>query len=56
MHSCQAWEMLNDPERSCRLGMDEFRDLLIRAGYSVKAADAAARQRGWDRLAAGESA
>lgn len=46
----QAWEQLNDPNYCGRLNMEEFYDLLLRAGYSEEVASKAAKQRGWDRL------
>lgn len=49
----QAWERLNDPEYSGQLNMEQFRRLLLEAGYSVEVADKAAAKRGWDRLDAG---
>lgn len=49
----QAWELLNDPEYSGGLNMEEFHDLLIRAGYTEDMAQRAASERGWQRLKAG---
>ena len=49
----QAWEQLNDPEFCGSLDMRQFKQLLLKAGYSEKVASAAASQRGWERLAAG---
>jgi hypothetical protein len=54
MDSVQAWEMINDPERSGKLTMDGFYRLLRRAGYTEQVAHEAAKQRAWDRLSAGE--
>lgn len=54
MDGVRAWEELHDPVRSARLTMGEIEDLMVRAGYSLREAHAAAMQRGWDRLAAGE--
>lgn len=48
-----AWERLHDPEYAGKLNMEQFYDLLIRAGYSAADAREAAKQRGWDRMAAG---
>ena len=50
----QAWELLNNPDYSGRLTMDEFHRLLLRAGWNRVAAQKAANQRGWERLSAGE--
>lgn len=49
----QAWEQLNDPEYAGGLNMEDFHDLLLKAGYTQEVADAAASKRGWDRLQAG---
>ena len=49
----QAWEQLHDPEYAGGLNMEQFYDLLIRAGYSEEVAHEAAKKRGWDRLSAG---
>lgn len=49
----QAWERLNDPGYSGSLTMGQFHELLLEAGYSEKAAQKAASQRGWERLQAG---
>ena len=54
MYGVQAWEILHDPERGGRLNMDDFRRMLIRAGYSMEEVRKASLQRGWDRLNAGE--
>lgn len=48
----QAWERLSDPEYAGKLGMGEFKELLLKAGYSEDVAQGAAKQRGWDRLCA----
>ena len=50
----RAWEVLHDPDLCGRLGMVEFRRLLLRAGYQVEAVRQAALRHGWDRLSAGE--
>lgn len=54
MAGVQAWELLNDPDYCGRLTMGEFHRLLLRAGYPEATAAEASRQRGWDRLNAGE--
>ena len=54
MDTTQAWELLNDQEYVRRLSMVEFRDLLIRAGYEAKEVRRLSKQRGWERLSAGE--
>lgn len=54
MHASQAWEVLNDRNRSGRLPMGEFYDLLLRAGFQRDEAQRLANQRGWERLNAGE--
>ncbi len=53
MPKIQAWERLQDHEYSGRLTMVQFYELLLEAGYSTEAAQAAANKRGWDRLQAG---
>lgn len=53
MVKVQAWERLNDPEQCRQLGMVEFKELLLRAGYREEVAHKAALKRGWDRLEAG---
>ena len=53
MLKVQAWERLNNPEYSGQLDMEQFRRLLLDAGYSVEVADKASVKRGWDRLDAG---
>lgn len=55
MHISQAYELLADPNYAGRLGMEDFEKLLLRAGYSPDTAHTAAKQRGWDRLTAGEA-
>ncbi len=54
MDNVKAHELLEDPSYCGRLTMGEFRKLLLRAGYSVKVANEAAKERGWNRLVAGE--
>ena len=54
MGRVKAWETLEDPERSGRMNMEQFHRLLLRAGFPEEEASEMARQRGWDRLAAGE--
>lgn len=54
MEKVQAWELLHDPDYSGRLTMDGLYRLLLRAGYPREVAHQAAKQRGWDRLSAGE--
>lgn len=53
MERTMAWERLNDPEYCGALKMGEYRDLLLRAGYSEEVANRAACERGWARLDAG---
>lgn len=53
MPKVQAWERLNDVEYSGSLNMEQFKELVLAAGYSEEAAQKAANQRGWDRLEAG---
>lgn len=53
MKRVRAWERLHDPEYGGRLGMVEFYELLLEAGYTEGAAQRAANKRGWDRLQAG---
>ena len=53
MGRVQAWEKLNDHEYSGQLTMEQFHNLLVKAGYSEEVAHKAASQRGWDRLSAG---
>lgn len=45
-----AWEQLNDSTHCGRLGMVEFEDLMVRAGYDPGIAHKAAMERGWRRL------
>ena len=53
MDGVKARELLDDPEYSSQLTMDQFEKLLLRAGYPDGVAHEAAMQRGWDRLSAG---
>lgn len=55
MNRERAWEKLNDPNYAGQLNMVEFEKLLLRAGYSPRAAHKAAMKRGEDRLDAGIS-
>ena len=55
MERVKAWEMLEDPEIGGSLNMVQFHRLLLRAGWSPEDADEAAKQRGWERLQAGEA-
>lgn len=50
MPKVMAWELLQDPEYAGGLNMNQFYELLIRAGYSEDVAQRAATKRGWDRL------
>lgn len=54
MDRVRAWEQLHDGEYLAKLRMQEFYDLLIRAGYNRDLAQQAASEHGWTRLAAGE--
>ncbi len=50
MDNVKAHELLEDPSYCGRLTMGEFRKLLLRAGYSVKVANEAAKERGTPAL------
>ena len=50
MTKIQAWEQLNNPEYSSKLGMVDFHNLLLKAGIDAKTAKKAANERGWQRL------
>lgn len=52
MRRVQALERLQDPERGGSLPTAQFYELLLEAGFPEKDALEAAKQRGWDRLAA----
>ena len=54
MDQVKAQELLDDPHYGPYLSMEGFRKLLLRAGYPAHLANEAAKQRGWDRLVAGE--
>ncbi len=54
MRRTQAWEQLHNPEHCGKLNMGELYDLMLRAGYSEGEATEAAKQRGQERLDAGE--
>ena len=53
MPRVQARELLDDPKYCGKLGMDEFYDLLVRAGYSADVAQRAAVERGNLRMNVG---
>lgn len=55
MHRINARELMDDPDYVCRLTIDGYYDLLLRAGYSGDEARRATTERSWDRLTAGES-
>lgn len=55
MPKVQAWERLNDVSYSSSLNMGQFHSLLLQAGYSEEVAEKAAKERGWERLSAGET-
>lgn len=50
MTKVRAWERLNDHNYSGNLTMVDLHNLLLEAGFSEKAAQKAASQRGWQRL------
>lgn len=52
----QAQELLDDPRHVGRLGMEELESLMLRAGYKYEDAHRTAMNRGFNRLAAGETA
>lgn len=55
MERVKAQELLENPEHGPRLSMEGLERTLIKAGYPKEQAHKAAMQRGWDRLAAGET-
>ena len=54
MERTRAWELLNDPNYCGQLTMEGVYRLVLRAGYGKVAARTAAKQRGWERLCAGD--
>ena len=53
MDKVKAWELLNDSTYCAELNMEEFHNLMLRAGYSEDVSHKAALKRGWNRISAG---